>query len=77
LIYPYFSLKISDQGKGIPDDLKQKVFEPFVSFGEEKGTGLGLTIVFEAIQNFNGRVWIENNDPIGTTVCLELPIFSK
>jgi len=78
LKYPSFvSLKISDQGKGIPDELKQKVFDPFVSFGEEKGTGLGLTIVREAVQNFNGRVWIEDNDPIGTIVCLELPIISK
>jgi len=75
--YPNVSLKISDQGKGIPDELKQKVFDPFVSYGEEKGTGLGLTIVLEAVQFFNGRVWIEDNDPIGTIICLELPIIVK
>ena len=74
---PYISLKISDQGKGIPNDLKQKVFEPFTSYGDEKGTGLGLTIVHEVVQYFHGNVWIQDNEPMGTIVCLELPIYDE
>lgn len=77
VIIPNVILKIADHGNGIPDELKEKVFEPFISYGERKGTGLGLTIVREAVQNLNGKVWIEDNKPSGTIICLELPCFMK
>jgi signal transduction histidine kinase len=69
----FWLLNVADQGSGIPEDLKSKVFEPFSSFGKRRGTGLGLTIVFEAIQFFLGRIWIEDAHPQGTIFHVEIP----
>ena len=66
-------LSVSDQGPGIPENLKSKVFEPFSAFGKKRGTGLGLTIVFEAIQFFLGHIWIEDAYPHGTVFRVEIP----
>lgn len=72
---PNWHLSISDQGPGIPDKLKEKVFEPFVSFGENAGTGLGLTIARETIQFFLGKIWIEDATPSGVIFRIEIPKF--
>ncbi|UCE13558.1 MAG: PAS domain-containing protein [Candidatus Heimdallarchaeota archaeon] len=69
----HWQLSVTDKGPGIPDDLKEKVFEPFAAYGEKKGTGLGLTIARETIQFFLGRMWIEDADPEGTTFFCEIP----
>lgn len=69
----YWSLSVADQGVGIPEELKSKIFEPFSAFGKKRGTGLGLTIAYEAIQFFLGRVWIEDVQPHGTVFQIEIP----
>lgn len=73
--FPNWRLSISDQGSGVPDSLKEKVFEPFVSFGEKRGTGLGLTIARETIQFFLGTIWIEDASPSGAVFIIEIPKF--
>ena len=72
---PNWCLSISDQGPGIPESLKNKVFEPFTSFGDKRGTGLGLTIVKESIQYFLGKISIEDSKPNGATFIIEIPKF--
>jgi PAS domain S-box-containing protein len=72
---PNWIIKFSDEGHGIPDSLKEKVFEPFAAFGEKGGTGLGLTIVKETIQFFSGKVWIEDSAPKGTIFIIEIMKF--
>lgn len=72
---PNWCLSISDQGSGIPESLKNKVFEPFASFGDKRGTGLGLTIVKESIQYFLGKISIEDSQPNGATFIIEIPKF--
>lgn len=72
---PNWRLIIFDQGPGIPDTLKAKVFEPFVSFGDNAGTGLGLTIARETIHFFLGKIWIEDATPSGAVFITEIPIF--
>lgn len=69
----FWLLSVADQGPGIPDDIKDKVFEPFSAFGTKRGAGLGLTIVFEAIHFFLGRIWIEDAHPHGTIFLVEIP----
>ncbi len=75
--YPNIYFEVADQGKGIPDHLKQEAFEPLFSYGEEKGMGLGLAITHEAIQNFNEKIWIEDNKTGGTKICLKLLAYSR
>lgn len=68
-----WQVSIADLGPGVPDELKDKVFEPFASFGADKGTGLGLTITREAIRYFLGKIWIEDNHPNGAIFRFEIP----
>lgn len=72
-INTHWHVSVADQGPGIPEDIKEKVFEPFTAFGTKKGTGLGLTIAFQAIQFFLGRIWIEDAQPHGAVFVFEVP----
>ena len=64
-------LVISDQGNGMPEEEKVKVFDKFYRIGNEetraaKGTGLGLYIVKQLVEFHNGNIKVENNKPKGT-----------
>ncbi len=52
-------LRIQDQGPGIPPDMLDKLFEPYVTT-KTKGTGLGLAIVKKIIEEHGGMIWLEN-----------------
>ncbi len=71
-------LNIADQGIGIPDIEKKKIFEKFYRVGSEdtretKGTGLGLYIVYEIIRLHKGKVDVIDNIPKGTVFKITLP----
>ena len=64
-------LSVADSGIGISDEEKNKVFEKFYRIGNEetrntKGTGLGLFIVKRLVDQHNGKISIQNNQPNGT-----------
>ena len=71
----FIIVKISDQGPGIPNDLKTEVFKPFKKFSKEAGTELGLAVSKEAIEIFGGKIWITDNHPRGTIMNLKFPIY--
>ena len=66
-------LEVSDDGSGIPDEDKGKLFEPYYST-KKSGTGLGLTIINAIIADHNGYIRVRDNKPKGTTFLIELPI---
>jgi two-component system nitrogen regulation sensor histidine kinase NtrY len=66
-------LEVSDNGHGIPDEDKGKLFEPYYST-KKSGTGLGLTIVNTIIADHNGYIRVRDNHPRGTTFLIELPV---
>jgi signal transduction histidine kinase/DNA-binding response OmpR family regulator len=71
-------LKVADQGRGIPEDQLEKVFERFTQVDSSDsrrrgGTGLGLTICRKIVQQHGGAIWIEPNPVQGVTVCVSLP----
>ena len=66
------SLRVSDNGPGIPDDLKQRLFEPF-STGRVGGTGLGLAIVQRAVEAHRGLVLVDTKTGGGTTFTIYFP----
>jgi two-component system nitrogen regulation sensor histidine kinase NtrY len=66
-------IEVSDNGCGIPDEDKERIFEPYVST-RKSGTGLGLTIVNAIISDHNGYIRVRDNKPKGTTFLIELPV---
>ena len=69
-------IRVSDNGHGIPDSIRGKLFEPFVSQGKENGTGLGLTVVQKIVQDHGGDIAVEKSSPEGTVFRLKLPLTS-
>jgi len=66
-------LEVSDDGRGIPDEDKERLFEPYFST-RKSGMGLGLTIVNAIISDHNGYIRVRDNKPRGTTFLIELPV---
>ncbi len=67
------SLEIKDNGAGIAENIKDKIFEPYFSTKKE-GTGIGLTIVKSIIESHNGEIKIKNRKPHGTLVEIRFKI---
>jgi two-component system nitrogen regulation sensor histidine kinase NtrY len=66
-------IEFADTGKGISDEDKEKVFDPY--FTKEKGgTGLGLAIVHSIVLEHHGKIRVEDNQPRGAKFIIELPI---
>jgi two-component system, NtrC family, nitrogen regulation sensor histidine kinase NtrY len=65
-------LVVADNGKGIPDRDKERIFEPYFST-KLSGTGLGLAIAKAVISEHQGRIWVEDNVPQGSRFIIELP----
>jgi two-component system nitrogen regulation sensor histidine kinase NtrY len=66
---------ISDNGTGIPEELKGKLFTPNFTT-KSSGMGLGLSIVKKYIEGANGRIWFESEPEEGSVFYVELPIFN-
>ncbi len=70
-------IRVCDNGRGIPELIRGKLFEPFISYGKENGTGLGLTVVQKIVQDHGGDVTVEKTSPEGTVFRLLLPLASS
>ena len=69
---PCLCLCFADEGPGIPDEAKDKIFNPFFTLRKD-GTGLGLAIVHKIIQDHGGSIDVADNHPRGTRVTFRLP----
>jgi signal transduction histidine kinase len=67
------SIAISDNGPGIAEQIRAKLFHPFVSYGKENGTGLGLTVVQKIVQDHGGSVTIERTTDARTVFRITIP----
>ena len=70
---PQVELSVADNGPGIPEELLDKLFEPYVST-KPKGDGLGLAIVKKIVEEHNGSLWAENLATGGARFNVRLPI---
>jgi signal transduction histidine kinase len=66
-------IRVTDNGRGVPDPIRSTLFEPFVSQGKENGTGLGLTVVQKIIQDHGGGISVERTSHEGTMFRIILP----
>jgi PAS domain S-box-containing protein len=72
----YVRITFKDQGSGIPQEIIEKVFDPYFSTkerGVNKGMGLGLTVVHSIVGKHKGHISIQAQKEGGTSVCLYLP----
>jgi signal transduction histidine kinase len=70
---PSLYVRIIDSGCGIPEELQQKIFEPFVTVGKEKGTGLGLSISKKILEEHGGKIVVQSSPGNGSTFTLIVP----
>ncbi|MFZ1399246.1 MAG: ATP-binding protein [Candidatus Promineifilaceae bacterium] len=69
-----YAFSVRDTGCGIEPALLERIFEPFFSTKQTgKGTGLGLFISRQIVEQHNGRIWAENNEMGGATFTVVLP----
>lgn len=70
----YALLSFSDNGKGMSDNIREKVFDPFFTTKEVgKSTGLGLTLVYGMVKQHKGYITLSSMEGAGTTVNIYLP----
>ena len=69
-----FNLSISDNGPGIPNEIRERVFQPFVTHGKKGGIGLGMAIVNNVVNAHRGKVKLETSEH-GTSFLAQLPQF--
>jgi CheY-like chemotaxis protein len=68
------AITITDNGPGIPEDVRHKVFQPFFTTKPEgRGTGLGLSLCKSVVEGHGGSITIEEVEPHGTKVVIQLP----
>jgi signal transduction histidine kinase len=70
-----FQIVISDTGTGIPDDILDSLFDPFVK-GKDQGIGLGLSISLRIAELHHGWISASNNTGRGATFTVNLPLNS-
>lgn len=68
-----FRVRISDNGSGIPERIKDTLFDPFVSSDKPSGTGLGLAIAKKIIRDHGGAITVEASSEVGSTILISLP----
>lgn len=67
-------IQIADNGPGIQDEVKERIFEESRKGLDSEGTGMGLFLVRSLVDTYDGAVWVEDNDPRGSVFVIELPI---
>jgi len=66
-------IRVADNGPGISDDQRDRIFDSNEKGLESQGTGMGLYLVTNLVDMYDGSVWIEDNEPHGAVFVVELP----
>ena len=66
--------EIEDDGRGIAPEIRQRLFQPFATFGKARGTGLGLSICQRIIQDHKGSISIREESGRGAIFQIRLPL---
>ncbi|NJM05869.1 GAF domain-containing protein [Candidatus Gracilibacteria bacterium] len=67
-------IEVSDTGVGIPDDIRDRIFDPFFTTKGQRGTGMGLAMVYGIVQRHRGRIAVESALSQGTSFQIALPL---
>jgi signal transduction histidine kinase len=67
------TISVADNGPGIAESIRERLFHPFVSYGKENGTGLGLAVVQKIVQDHGGEIVVERTIQGRTVFRIVLP----
>lgn len=68
-------ISVSDNGPGIPDNIKDKIFQPFFTTKPTgQGTGLGLSLSYDIIKAHGGDIKVQSTVGQGTTFTIRIPV---
>jgi signal transduction histidine kinase len=68
-------IAVKDNGSGIPQDIKEKIFQPFFTTKPTgQGTGLGLSLSYDIVKAHGGKLSMETTDGVGSAFIIQLPI---
>jgi signal transduction histidine kinase len=70
------AIEISDTGSGIPDDIREKIFDLYFTTRKD-GSGIGLAMTYRIVQLHNGSIDVQSEQNIGTTFTLKLPLLAS
>ena len=70
----YLKISVQDTGDGIPEDLIDSLFEPFITKGKKGGTGLGLAISKKIIEDHKGKLTVSNTPNSGACFTMYIPL---
>jgi two-component system, NtrC family, sensor histidine kinase PilS len=73
LLRESYRFECSDTGHGMSDEQRTKMFQPFHS-SFDRGTGIGMAIVYRIVQEHGGSISVDSRPGAGTTVAVELPV---
>ncbi len=73
----HVEFRLADSGAGIPELVKQNIFEPFMTYGKKRGTGLGMSIAKKIITDHGGYIWVESEEGKGTIFYFTVPIANE
>ena len=71
----YLTVKVHDNGPGIPSDIRNQLFDPFFTT-KTNGTGLGLWVVYRLTQNLEGVIEVESENDQGTMFYVSVPVIN-
>ncbi len=75
LEWEFVVIEVSDTGKGIPKEIRDKIFNPFYSTKEDSGAGLGLAMTKKILDDMGGRIDVLSLEEWGTTIAMRIPLF--
>jgi signal transduction histidine kinase len=67
-----YCIRVTDNGRGVPESVRRALFQPFVSEGKASGIGLGLALAHKIAQEHGGEVRLERSEPGKTIFALSL-----
>ena len=67
-------LSVEDDGSGIPEEVKHRIFEPFFSYGKSEGIGLGMLIAQKVVEDHGGEITVQSEEGVDTQVRFYLPV---
>jgi signal transduction histidine kinase len=71
---PHITITVADTGRGMPADIRERLFTARAVSTKKSGTGLGMKIIKDVVEAHHGKIWVESKPGTGTTFHVQLPL---